>query len=116
MSRFSSCPTEVSVPPRLEGFLGAASFLRQPRASSRDTVLGILDRELVIIGTRQVITAVPAPPDIASQIECAEMQPVLQVERVHFDSEGRPVERCVNHFNPERYVYRLQLQRQHHDA
>jgi GntR family transcriptional regulator len=106
------CHTEVSVPPRLQSLLDEASFLSQPMSSSRDTVLGILDRELTISGTRQLITAVPAPAEIAVQIGCAEMQPALRVERVHFDAEGRPVERCVNHFNPERYVYRLQLQRQ----
>jgi DNA-binding GntR family transcriptional regulator len=110
------CHTEVSVPPRFQGVLETAGFLRQPQSISRDTVLGILDRESTISGTRQVITAVSAPADLAALIGCAEMQPVLRVERVHFDAEGRPAERCVNHFNPERYVYRLQLQREHSHA
>jgi GntR family transcriptional regulator len=107
------CHTEVSVPPRLLPILEDAPFLKQPLSSSRETVLGLLDRQLAITGTRQVITAVPAPVEIAAAIGCTELQPVLRVERVHFDVDGRPVERCVNHFNPERYVYRLQLQRQH---
>ena len=107
------CYTEVFVPPRLKSILLSAAFLRAVGARSDATILGILDRDMSspVAGARQAITAVPAPADIAVHIGAQEGDPVLRIERVHFDSEGRPVERCVNHFNPDRYVYRLQLSR-----
>ncbi len=44
-------------------------------------------------------------------IDCRESEPILRIERNHFAADGRPIERCVNYFNPERCSYRLQLQR-----
>lgn len=107
------CFTEVFLPPRLLPHLEHAAFLRQPLARSRDTVLGILDRSLTspIAGSRQTITAIAVPARVAIQIGMEENAPVLRIERVHFDADGRPVERCLNYFNPDRYVYRLQLSR-----
>lgn len=107
------CFTEVFLPPRLLPYLESASFLRQPLARSRETVLGILDRALPtpVAGSKQTITAISVPPGVAAQIALEEGAPVLRIERVHFDVDGRPVERCVNYFNPDRYVYRLQLSR-----
>jgi len=57
------------------------------------------------------VTAVEAPRRVADLIGCPEWGPVLRIERVHFDREGRPVGRCVNYYNAERYTYRLQLRR-----
>ncbi len=107
------CFTHVHLPPRLAAVLEPARFLRRPLARSRETVLGILDRSLPhpIAGSRQTITAVGVPEELAGWIDCTPAEPVLRIERVHFDADGRPVERCVNYFNPGRYVYRLQLQR-----
>lgn len=105
--------TRVFVPPRLRQYLDDAEFLRQPLARSQATVLGILDRSMTsaVSGSRETVTAVAAPSEVSEQIGCDDGQPVLRIERVHFDSEGRPVERCVNWFNPDRYMYRLQLRR-----
>jgi DNA-binding GntR family transcriptional regulator len=107
------CYTEVTIPPRLKPLLQPSAFLRSAGAQSDATILGILDREMAspVAGARQAINAVPAPGEIARQIGCVEGDPLLMIERVHFDGEGRPVERCVNYFNPDRYVYRLQLSR-----
>lgn len=107
------CYTQVQLPPRVAPLLEAAGFLRERLARSRATILGILDRSLPqpIAGARQTITAVAVPVEVADCIDCAPEEPVLRIERVHFDAEERPVERCVNYFNPARYVYRLQLQR-----
>lgn len=107
------CYTEIYLPLHLEKYLQSAPFLYQPLTHSRETVLGILDREMPdrIAGTRQVVTAVPASGEVAEYIECVATEPVLRIERVHFDAAGRPAEWCVNYFNPDRYVYRLQLQR-----
>ncbi len=109
------CYTEVFLPTRLAEELSEWPFLWESRARSDETVLGILDRILphTITGARQVVTAVAIPDAIAQHIDCQGGQAVMRIERVHFDAEGRPVERCVNYFNPERYAYRVQLQRHH---
>ena len=107
------CYTEVSIPPRLRVLLQGAAFLRTVNARSDATVLGILDREMSshVSGARQAITAIQAPADVAIHIGSDEGDPILRIERVHFDADGRAVEHCVNYFNPDRYIYRLQLSR-----
>lgn len=107
------CFTEVFLPPRLQPYLESAAFLRQPMSRSRETVLGILDRSLPtpVAGSKQTITAIAVPAPIAAHIAMEENAAVLRIERIHFDADGRPVERCLNYFNPDRYVYRLQLSR-----
>jgi len=110
------CYTDVYLPPRMEGFLSSAALLKRKSARSGITVLGLLDRVLPhpIAGAKQTVTAVAAPPDIADQIDCRAGEPILRISRIHFDTEGRPVEQCINHYNPERYSYTLQLQRHGH--
>ena len=107
------CYTDVYLPPRMDRYLQDNQFLKEKESRSRVTILGLLDQALPhpVAGAKQVVTAVTAPADVAQQIDCQEGEPILRIERVHFDAEGRPVEHCVNHFNPDRYSYRLQLQR-----
>jgi DNA-binding GntR family transcriptional regulator len=38
-------------------------------------------------------------------------RPVLRIDRLYRDRELRPLELAVNHFDPDRYPYRLQLRR-----
>lgn len=108
------CYTDVYLGPRMEEHLQAAPFLKQKLARSHSTVLGLLDQVLPypIVGAKQIITAVPAPTTVAIQLGCREAEPMLRIERIHFDADGRPIERCVNYFHPDRYAYRLQLHRQ----
>jgi GntR family transcriptional regulator len=108
------CYTDVYLPPRMERYLQEAAFLTNQGSRSHVTILGLLDQALPhpIVGAKQVVTAVAAPADVALQIDCPDGEPILRIERVHFDAEGRPVEHCINHFNPDRYSYRLQLERQ----
>jgi GntR family transcriptional regulator len=110
------CYTDVYLPPRMEVFLSSASLLKRKSARSGITVLGLLDRVLPhpIAGAKQTVTAVAAALDIAGQIDCREGEPILRISRIHFDTEGRPIEQCINHYNPERYSYTLQLQRHGH--
>ena len=112
------CYTDVYLPPRMESYLSAGEFLRHRWARSQMTVLGLLDQVLPhpIIGAKQVVTAVAAPSAIAQHIDCQGGEPILKIVRVHFDADGRPVEQCVNHFNPERYSYTMQLQRHRQGA
>lgn len=108
--------TEVFVPPRLLSYLEGADFLFAAGSRSQATVLGILDRKLPspIAGSREIVTAVAASLDVASHIGSEVGEPLLRVERTHFAGDDTPVERCVNWFNPDRYVYRLHLQRSSH--
>jgi GntR family transcriptional regulator len=107
------CFTFVYLPPRVAEALTQARFLTQAGARSRSTIIGLLDRALPhrIAGSRQTVTAVAAPADVAVAIDCQPSQPVLRIERLHFDDADRPVELCVNYFHPERYSYRSQLRR-----
>lgn len=107
------CYADVYLPPRLEQFVSGVSFLSQRMARSKLTVLGLLDHALSqpVAGAKQTVTAVAAPNNIAQYIDCRKSEPILKITRVHFDSDDRPIEQCVNHFNPERYSYTLHLQR-----
>ncbi len=46
-----------------------------------------------------------------ASVLCAAGLPVLRIDRLYRDRELRPLEPAVNHFNPDRYSYRLQLRR-----
>ena len=107
------CYTTVSLPPSLGQLLRKAPFLREVGSRSQTTILALLDRVLdkPITGAKQMITAVAAPALIAPLIECQVDQPVMRIERLYFDADGRPVELAVSYFNPSRYSYRLQLRR-----
>jgi DNA-binding GntR family transcriptional regulator len=107
------CYSDVFLPPRLFRHLQQFAFLHERMARSEETILSILDRVLPqpITGARQTVTAVALNAGIACHIGCDAGDPAMRIERVHFDADGRPVDRCVNYFNPNRYVYRMQLQR-----
>jgi GntR family transcriptional regulator len=107
------CFTFVYLPPRIADALGNASFLTRQGSRSRSTIIGLLDRVLPgrIAGSKQTVTAVAAPETIAEWIDCDPLQPILRIERLHFDDDDRPVELCINYFHPDRYSYRLQLRR-----
>jgi len=47
--------------------------------------------------------------DLTVRLGCATGQPVLRIDRLYRDRELRPLELAINHFNPDRYSYRLQL-------
>jgi GntR family transcriptional regulator len=101
--------THVSIPPELCEALTADNF---PTDESR-TVLGTLERFLPhpVAAASQEITALPAPAELSSLIDCQPGEPILYVEREYFDSTGKPVELAISHYNPRRYSYRLELRR-----
>jgi GntR family transcriptional regulator len=107
------CVTTVSLPAAIGQRLRDLEMLTTPNATSSTTMLALLSRALdkPFAGAKQTITAVAAPANLAHVIDCEPNQPVMRIERLYFDLDGRPVEYAVNHFNPERYSYRLQLQR-----
>jgi DNA-binding GntR family transcriptional regulator len=55
---------------------------------------------------------VALPPDVAHLLDCAPGAPALRISRLYRDRELLPLELAVNHFNPSRYSYRIQLRTQ----
>src|SRR5215212_1849188 len=51
------------------------------------------------------------PETIAALIDYEADQPCLRAERTYFDTTGTPVEVAVSFYNPNHYVYRLQMRR-----
>jgi GntR family transcriptional regulator len=101
------------LPPRIVELLADIEFLHNINATGQETVLSIVDRKLghQITMAKQAIHAVAAPPDVAPVIDCQVHQPILKIELLYFDNDGRPVQLNTNFYNPERYEYRAHLQR-----
>ncbi len=110
------CYTRVHVPLRLGRRLRELpelAGLAEPGARARVTVISLLERvsEQPIHGALQNATAEAASAEVARRLGCAPGRPVLRIDRLYRDRDLRPLELAVNHFNPDRYSYRLQLRR-----
>jgi GntR family transcriptional regulator len=108
------CYTRVYLPMELGRSLRELpelAALGEPGARARLTVISLVDRvsDRPIHGALQNATAVAATADIARRLGCAAGLPVLRIDRLYRDRELRPLELAINHFNPDRYSYRLQL-------
>jgi GntR family transcriptional regulator len=103
----------VSLPADIGKRLGRERLLSRVGERRKITVLELLDRVLdpPIVEAQQVVTVDRAPAAIAPLIDVRSRQPILRIDRLFVDREGRPVELAVNYFNPERYAYRLELKR-----
>ncbi len=102
--------TRVYLPPGLGQRLAESEALPE---RGPGTVIGTLEEFVPgsIAGANQVITAVPAPAEVAPQIDYEAGQPCLRAERTYFDNQGTPVELAITFYNPDRYAYRLQMRR-----
>jgi GntR family transcriptional regulator len=110
------CYTRVHVPMELGRRLRdlpELAELAEPGARGRVTVIGLIERvsDHPIHGAWQNATAEAATPELARRLGCAAGLPVLRIDRLYRDRELRPLELAVNHFNPDRYSYRIQLRR-----
>jgi GntR family transcriptional regulator len=110
------CYTRVHVPLTLGRRLRdlpELAGLAESGARARVTVISLLERvsEQPIHGALQNATAEAASAEIARRLGCAAGRPVLRIDRLYRDRDLRPLEFAVNHFNPDRYSYRLQLRR-----
>jgi DNA-binding GntR family transcriptional regulator len=103
----------VSLPPHVGRRLSRVRLLRTAGAREATTILEVLDTVLdpPIVSARMDVTAASAAADVAAQLDLPAGHPVLRIERLYFDADGRPVELAVNHMNPARYSYRLELRR-----
>ncbi|OBG90659.1 GntR family transcriptional regulator [Mycobacterium sp. E136] len=82
-------------------------------AVGTQTVIGLLEPHLSapIVEAAQSITVAPADGAVAGAVRCEAGHPMLRVDRLYSDAEGRPVELSVSHFLPEQYTYRVTLRR-----
>ena len=82
-------------------------------AVGTQTVIGVLEPHLTapIAEAAQSITVSAADALIAGAVGCEEGHPMLRVDRLYSDTDGRPVELSVSHFLPEQYTYRVTLRR-----
>src|SRR5262249_19645115 len=103
----------VSMPLAVGRQLARVRLLRTVGGRRKTTVLELLDGVLQppIVAARMDVTVDVAPPDVARLIALPAGGPVLRIDRLYFDADGRPVELAVNYLNPERYSYRLELKR-----
>ncbi len=112
----TACPSLVSricLPVDLGHELAQLDPFDRPGGKSGATVIEHLERTLNIsvAGALQSITAEFATPELGEYLDCAPGAPVLRIDRLFFDVTGRFVELTVNHFNPSRYTYRVEVRR-----
>lgn len=108
------CHTFVALPTEIGQQLESVEELTVPGATSRVTVIGLIDS----LGTRtiqdaeQSVTATLADDEIAKHLDCPAGSPAMRIDRVYFDDSARLVELAVSHFDPRHYSYRVRLRRQ----
>ncbi len=75
-------------------------------------LLTLLERAgVAAVEAEQTITAVAADPAVASALRIAPGSPLLQITRLMRDASGRPVQRVVAYYRPERFHYTMHLSR-----
>jgi GntR family transcriptional regulator len=105
--------TTVTLPPDVGGLLASEAEFTRRGPRSNQTVVGFLDCRLPspITDTEQVVTATEAPPLAVAHLRCEPNSPVLRIDRLYSDANGRPVVLAVSYFNPTYYTYRVKLRR-----
>jgi len=82
------------------------------RDLAREPLLALLERSGVEIGcAEQTISATLADMRVAPLLDMAVGAPLLRISRVVHDTAGRPVEFIVGLYRPDRYQFRMSLDR-----
>jgi DNA-binding GntR family transcriptional regulator len=104
--------TTVHLPPDIAALVASSPELASG-ARGTHTVIGLLEPHLKwpIAEAAQSITVGAADTVAAAAVGCAPGHPMLRVDRLYADENGRPVELAVSHFLPEQYTYRVTLRR-----
>ena len=105
------CATTIFLPVDLGRRLLEVPELREVGVRRKTTVLSVVQSiaGTPITGAQQSITAVLAPPEVCADIDTRPGDPVLRIDRLYFDRDQRLLELAINHFNPARYSYRVQM-------
>jgi GntR family transcriptional regulator len=108
------CVTRIAVSIDIGTQLLERSLLDRPGARTTLTILSVIDEVSPhpIAGAHQSITSVRAPAEYSDLIEVEAGDPALRIDRLYYDTRGRPLELAVSHFNPQRYSYRVELSRE----
>lgn len=82
-------------------------------AIGTSTIIGLLAPHLPspIAEAAQSITVATAGEDVAEALGCEVGHPMLRIDRVYSDGNGRIDEVSISHFLPEHYTYRVTLRR-----
>ncbi|WP_024793620.1 GntR family transcriptional regulator [Tomitella biformata] len=85
-------------------------------AASAHTIIGLLEPHLEspITEAAQSITVAAASAEVAAATGCEPGHPMLRVDRLYSDAQGRAAELAVSYFLPEHYTYRVTLRRGGH--
>ncbi|MCV7281629.1 GntR family transcriptional regulator [Mycolicibacterium flavescens] len=104
--------TTVHLPPAVAASVVDSAELADGAVGTQ-TVIGVLEPHLdaPIVEAAQSITVSRADAGVAAAVHCEPGHPMLRVDRLYSDAEGRPVELSVSHFLPEQYTYRVTLRR-----
>jgi GntR family transcriptional regulator len=107
------CLTSVYLPADVAARLEGLSELAAAGVISDITIMGLLDSRLPapIAEAEQSITAAAADSSVAARLGCAPGAPLLRVDRLYYDTEGRAIELALSYFLPEQYSYRVRLRR-----
>lgn len=107
------CYTATYLPPRIGDLLTDIETLRTPGATTSSTVIGFVEVRMpgVIGSADQSITVGRLPEEAAEAIGGVAGDPMLRIDRIYLDSDGRPVELAINWYDPARFTYRVQLRR-----
>jgi DNA-binding GntR family transcriptional regulator len=105
--------TIVYLPPAVRAQLGEVPELAIRGTVSALSVIGMLDRALVIPiqDAEQSISVGNGNGEVADSLGIASGTPVLRIDRMYLDASGEPVELAISHFHPDRYSYRVCLRR-----
>lgn len=105
--------TVAYLPPRVASRLGDIAELSASGATSRMTLISVIDRvmDLPIQDAEQSITVAMAPPEVTHALRLPTGTPLLRIDRMYYDTNGDPVELAISHFHPGRYSYRVRLRR-----
>jgi GntR family transcriptional regulator len=106
--------SKIFFPPSVARVLASTQELTEVGSKSHATIINVLDERLdvPITDAVQSITAVAAPPEVVDLLHCEPGHPVLRIERIWSDRDGRPVEVAISHILSEFYSYRVKLKRQ----
>jgi GntR family transcriptional regulator len=79
---------------------------------AREPLLALLERSGVVIGAAdQTISATLADTHVAPLLKTAVGTPLLRISRVVHDGSGHPVEYIIGLYRPDRYQFRMSLDR-----
>lgn len=79
---------------------------------AREPLLSLLEKSGVTVGSaEQMVSATLADAAVAPLLETAVGAPLLRISRVVQEGSGRPVEYIVGLYRPDRYQFRMSLDR-----